>query len=363
MSADSYVQSPFDAQSYNRYAYVRNNPLSYTDPSGQFWWFFAAVAAVIIAEDANIINTQTSQMILGIATAALLGPGGGLSFAGGGIGQAMIAGFASGFVGSGGNLQGGLQGMLSASLFYGAGGVGKPTDFITYAAHAGAGCVTAVAAGGRCGQGAMSAVAGKFATNYAPGDWNNAAKFVAATVSGGTASVIGGGKFANGAQSAAFGYLFNQVASSAARRAAALAACPICANSSASSNSDESGLGILPRDREAAQAQRMLMSVDQVNSGQIVYRVWGGGISSEMGQHWTMVDPQFAGGDYRNLAGLPDWNSGTNITIGRLIDTTGIVVGPAAPFHGNAGGWPQVFVPKPAAQIQVIESHTVLPPY
>ncbi len=34
LSADPFVQSPFDSQSFNRYSYVRNNPLSATDPSG-----------------------------------------------------------------------------------------------------------------------------------------------------------------------------------------------------------------------------------------------------------------------------------------------------------------------------------------
>ncbi|PVE43437.1 hypothetical protein H663_006995 [Limnohabitans planktonicus II-D5] len=34
MSADPFIQSPGNLQSYNRYAYVMNNPLAMTDPSG-----------------------------------------------------------------------------------------------------------------------------------------------------------------------------------------------------------------------------------------------------------------------------------------------------------------------------------------
>lgn len=36
LSADPHVQHPKEAQSYNRYSYVQNNPLRYTDPSGYF---------------------------------------------------------------------------------------------------------------------------------------------------------------------------------------------------------------------------------------------------------------------------------------------------------------------------------------
>ena len=34
ISPDSIVPDPTNPQSYNRYAYVRNSPLNYTDPSG-----------------------------------------------------------------------------------------------------------------------------------------------------------------------------------------------------------------------------------------------------------------------------------------------------------------------------------------
>ncbi|GAB5560521.1 MAG: hypothetical protein SynsKO_21680 [Synoicihabitans sp.] len=37
LSADKYIQAPGNLQSYNRYSYVMNNPLTMTDPTGYFW--------------------------------------------------------------------------------------------------------------------------------------------------------------------------------------------------------------------------------------------------------------------------------------------------------------------------------------
>ncbi|WP_029272449.1 RHS repeat-associated core domain-containing protein [Flavobacterium sp. KJJ] len=37
LQPDNNIQDPFNTQNYNRYGYVLNNPLKYTDQSGEFW--------------------------------------------------------------------------------------------------------------------------------------------------------------------------------------------------------------------------------------------------------------------------------------------------------------------------------------
>ena len=38
------MQDPTNTQSYNRYSYVINNPLKYTDPSGEIWGLLISTA-------------------------------------------------------------------------------------------------------------------------------------------------------------------------------------------------------------------------------------------------------------------------------------------------------------------------------
>jgi len=49
LQPDNYVQDPTNTQNFNRYGYVLNNPLKYTDPSGEVFWLLPAIGATVFA--------------------------------------------------------------------------------------------------------------------------------------------------------------------------------------------------------------------------------------------------------------------------------------------------------------------------
>ena len=186
-----------------------NNPLSYTDPSGYFSLkkLFRAVFAIAVAwVTAGAI--QPYMILNGYSVVAAK------------ITAAAVGGFAGGLIASGGDLKAALQGAFTGGVFGGIGALtGGLSDIARIGAHAAGGCITSVASGGGCGSGALSAAFGKFATIVGPGWVQNPEGFgqvaggaTYAAISGGIGSVLAGSKFENGAVTAAFGYLFNQLA-------------------------------------------------------------------------------------------------------------------------------------------------------
>jgi RHS repeat-associated protein len=220
LQADPIIQEPYNSQNFNRYTYVLNNPLAYTDPSGYSFWTeirrpVMAIAVAIITQGAvNAWLSGTETFASELAMGALDG--------GAAVAQSTInayasvaGGFAAGGV-AGGNLESAVMGAFSAAAFFGVGealghtdgGMFQGNHAARIVAHATVGCVSSGVQGGSCGKGAASAGFAAFAgplieTGTFAGDLAGHA------VAGGIGSRVAGGKFANGALTGAFGYLFN----------------------------------------------------------------------------------------------------------------------------------------------------------
>ena len=72
LSTDNFVQEPTNSQNFNRYSYCLNNPLKYTDPSGEIWWIpvlanICMNAAISRAYGDGLLNGA----LTGLATSAM----------------------------------------------------------------------------------------------------------------------------------------------------------------------------------------------------------------------------------------------------------------------------------------------------
>jgi hypothetical protein len=194
MSADPYVQDSTNSQSLNRYSYVNNNPLSYTDPTGYF--SLGSFLKIIIS---FVIMVVAFYVVAPALVAAGWGPIGTNAFAG------AVAGALTAGITSGGDLKSILIGAVSGAL----GAANITNDVARVAAYGMTGGVTSVASGGSFQSGFLaagfSALAGPAIDKLADG--NIALGTAASGVVGGIGSVLGGGKFENGAITGAFAYV------------------------------------------------------------------------------------------------------------------------------------------------------------
>ena len=181
LQADPFIQAPKNSQSYNRYAYVLNNPLSYTDPSGflfsglkkfvKKYWKIAVAAAVtyftagaasgwVSTWGATWGTAATAATATTAATAVAL-------TASGAVVTGALAGAAGGFIGGAlikGNLKGALRGAFTGALAGAAGGYANFGDVAGWGDAAGrigvsalGGCAAGKASGGSCRKGASTA--------------------------------------------------------------------------------------------------------------------------------------------------------------------------------------------------------------
>lgn len=203
LSADPNVQAPLDSQSYDRYSYTLNNPLSLTDPSGYFSFGQVVEVAAIVA---------ASVVTFGAVDAALAAYG-----AEAYVAASMAAGAVAGFLSTPGDLGDRLGGALGYGL---AGGMTSGLAGATMigseaaipleeevAAQGLAGGLLSEAGGGRFGDGFLGGAIGAL-TGLIPLSNNIWVQTVESATIGGTVSEIAGGNFGNGAESAAFTALF-----------------------------------------------------------------------------------------------------------------------------------------------------------
>jgi RHS repeat-associated protein len=203
LQADPYIQAPMNSQNYNRYSYVLNNPLSYTDPSGYFFKSLFKKINKALGDFAPFVSIALS----------IWAPWGN------GFWASIGTGFVSGGIATG-SFKGALIGAFTAGAFHGVGthfeGLGKLSPGLRAAkvfAHGVVGGVSSVLSGGKFGHGFASAGVTQ-ALSGSIDSIDRGIKFsvkrvVAAAIVGGTSSSITGGKFANGAVTGAFSRVFN----------------------------------------------------------------------------------------------------------------------------------------------------------
>ena len=185
-------------QGSNRYSYVGNDPLAFTDPNGFNWFssFFGGIFEFLAKPIRSLfqqvpILASIVQIATTIALTPFIGP-----FAAAAVGATFVTGL------SGGSLSQALRaGAIAAAT-------ARRSCIQRWRPCTGRLRASSVASGGTCKSGALSAGVSAAAAPFM-GGMNGTQKLVASAVLGGAASVAGGGKFANGAVTGAFGYMFN----------------------------------------------------------------------------------------------------------------------------------------------------------
>jgi RHS repeat-associated protein len=211
LSPDPMIQDPENLQSLNRYSYCLNNPLSLTDPSGYSWlsdnWRSLVAAAVGIS-----VSILTAGTTGGFWYAVLAGTTGG--FAGGFTG-ALLSGADLGQAFKAGAI-GALIGSISAGVANGVGSLEFDDDALVgkMLAHGITQGGLSELSGDKFEHGFFSAalsagLAGTITEKDGTLRVGRVEAVVASAVVGGTASALGGGKFANGAITGAYVMMFN----------------------------------------------------------------------------------------------------------------------------------------------------------
>ncbi len=183
ISPDTLVPNPLDPQALNRYAYARNNPVLYTDPTGNFFWIPIIIGAVVGTVSAGIASDwDPGATLLGGAIGAVSA---GVGAKVGGFVAGTVAGGTAGSIlgaAAGGAAAGGTSALLyraagynvNVGLAIGAGAAGGLAGGVVgfggpelgldpsaayFAGAASGGAVSSTIMGGDPGEGALYAVA------------------------------------------------------------------------------------------------------------------------------------------------------------------------------------------------------------
>ncbi len=178
LSPDNYVQDPSNTQNYNRYQYGYNNPLKYSDPSGEFFFLAAVIIGAIVGAASYAVN------------AAITG-----KWSWGGFFKAIVMGGVSGAISFGiGSWTASMKGILSTVVNISAHAVASGAQSLVQGGKFLAGALAGgISAGIAKGVSAITSAAKRMSTFV-----KSAITTAAGGVSGGIGSVLGGGKFIDG---------------------------------------------------------------------------------------------------------------------------------------------------------------------
>ena len=209
LSAAPVIQSPQALQTYNRYSYAINNPLAYTDPSGYIFGIGGSIKDELkrweqdFRHEIRRPNSLLPSLLrVGIAVGSAAGCNA-WAAACAGAGEALLSGWQGADTGTAVR-----NGIVTAAAVYMYGEAGKydlgTTE--TFFVYGSIGGVSSAATGQDIGSGFL---AGGLSALVPTGS-NFEVNLIVKATAGGTISELMGGKFANGAVTAAFAYTLSR---------------------------------------------------------------------------------------------------------------------------------------------------------